>query len=184
MKALLVYLAKCTWPSTLARIKEESKTQGPKGTIEKVSTEVRGVLSASEPGEPPRNEKQVNNLRQNARSSVIVPGTCIDAAADELFTVMQNAQTKDRSHQFVCNIKTSPEPAIVLADDQQLQDLVRFGTSSFEFCIITVDPTFSLGEFDVSPLSYRNLLFETKRNSQPPIFLGPILIHYKKTFTT
>ena len=97
---------------------------------------------------------------------------------------MQTAQTKDSSRQFVRDTKTSPEPAIVLADDQQLQDMVWFGTSSFEFCIITVDPTFSLGEFDVTPLSYSNLLLETKCNSQPPVFLGPILIHYKKTFVT
>lgn len=72
----------------------------------------------------------------------------------------------------------------MLANDQQLQDVVRFGTSSTAFGIITVDPTFTLGDFDVTPLTYRHLLLETKRSKQPPIFLGPVLIHYRKTFST
>lgn len=47
-----------------------------------------------------------------------------------------------------------------------------------------MDPTFSLGIFDVTPISYRHLLLETRRYSRPPVFLGPVLIHYKKTFAT
>jgi hypothetical protein len=85
---------------------------------------------------------------------------------------------------FIRDINTAPEPAIVLADDQQIVDLLRFCTSSFEFGILTVDPTFSLGEFDVTPITYRHLLLETRRNNQPPVFLGPLLVHYRKTFSS
>ena len=97
---------------------------------------------------------------------------------------MQQAHTQDPSRKFVWDVKTAPEPAIVLANDQQLQDVVRFGTASTAFGIITIDPTFTLGGFDVTPLTYRHLLLETKRSKQPPIFLGPVLIHYRKTFFT
>ena len=72
----------------------------------------------------------------------------------------------------------------MLANDQQLQDVVRFGTFSTAFGIITIDPTFTLGDFDVTPITYRHLLLESKRSKQPPIFLGPVLIHYRKTFST
>lgn len=41
-----------------------------------------------------------------------------DAKADELFVVMQRAHTQDPSHKFAHDIKTAPEPAIILADDQ------------------------------------------------------------------
>ena len=72
--------------------------------------------------------------------------------------------------------------AVVVAEDCQLNDMVRFATSSTEFYILTVDPTFCLGEFDVNPISYRHLLLETRRNENTPVFLGPVLVHYRKTF--
>lgn len=105
-------------------------------------------------------------------------------AADDLFAVIQRAHMEDPAHKLVCDIKTSPEPAIVLADDQQLHDLCRFATSSHDFCIVTIAPTFSLGDFDVTPLTYHHLPLESRRNKRSPIFLGPVLIHYKKAFAT
>ena len=60
---------------------------------------------------------------------------------------------QDPAHKFVRDIKIAPEPAIVLGTDQQFTNLVRFTASLGEFCILTVDPTFNLGEFDVTPLS-------------------------------
>lgn len=42
------------------------------------------------------------------------------------------------------------DPATVVADDIQITDMVGFCTSSIEFGI----PTFSLGEFDITPITY------------------------------
>ena len=83
---------------------------------------------------------------------------------------MQRAHTEDPSSKFVRAIRTAPDPAIVVADDCQLNDMTRFCTSSSEFGILTVDPTFSLGEFDVTPVTYRHLLLEMKRHNKPPVF--------------
>jgi len=77
-----------------------------------------------------------------------------------------------------------PEPAIILASDYQLCDLVCFGTNSTEHCVLTIDPTFSLGKFDVTPVTYRNLLLESRKHGKPPVCVGPILIHYSKSFST
>ena len=153
-------------------------TRGPKETVNSIYCEVGGILNASAPGELPRNEKQISYHKRNKAA------LSQDAKADELFVVMQRAHTQDPSQKFVRDIKTAPEPAIILADDQQLQDLVRFTTDSSEFCVITIDPTFSLGEFDVTPITYRHLMLETRRNPVSPIFLGPLLIHYKKSFAS
>ena len=71
---------------------------------------------------------------------------------------MQQAQAEDPSSKFVCGIRAVPDPAIVVADDCQLNDMNRFCTSNPEFGILTVDPTFSLGEFDVTPVTYHHLL--------------------------
>ena len=100
-------------------------------------------MTASE--QLPRNEKQVSNLKRKVTSTVS-SGKHGDAAAANLFIVMQRAHTQDPNAMFVRDVKTAPEPAIVLADDHQLQDLVRFCTSSFDFAVLTVDPTFSLDD--------------------------------------
>ena len=57
----------------------------------------------------------------------------------------------DRVVQKLHLASPSPEPAFVLARDRQLHDLVRFCTVAEGFSILTVDPTFNLGDFDVTP---------------------------------
>ena len=81
-------------------------------------------------------------------------------------------------------MNAAPEPAVVVATEHQLQDLARFCTSSFEFSILTVDPTFCLGEFDVTLITFRHLFLQSKRFKTPPVFVGPACIHYKKLFST
>ncbi len=49
---------------------------------------------------------------------------------------------------------------------------------------MTVDPTFCLGEFDVTPITYRQLMLESRRTHRPPVFVGPMLVHFCKTFST
>ena len=56
-----------TWPSTIDEIKKKCFTHGPKEMVEHLSSAVGAVLSASAPGELPRNEKQVTNLRQQSK---------------------------------------------------------------------------------------------------------------------
>ena len=79
-------------------------------------------------------------------------------------------------------MKTLREPAIIVALDRQLDDLVRFCTYD-EFRILTVDPTFSLGDFDVTITAYRQLIPWSKRSSEHPVFIGPVMVHYKKSFS-
>ena len=165
-----------TWCSTMVKIKEESSNKGPREIVEVVSRQAGGIVGAIAPGQLPRDEKQISNVKRR-----IQQGT-MDSVADELFVVMQRAYAQDTTNKFIRDIKMAPEPAIVLADDQQLVDLQRFCTSSLDFGVLTVDPTFSLGDFDVTPITYTHLLLETHRGSQTPVFLGPILVHYKKTF--
>lgn len=97
---------------------------------------------------------------------------------------MQKAYTEDPSRRFVLAVNAAPEPAVICATDQQLLDLARLCTTAFEFCPLTVDPTFCLGEFDVTLITYRHLFLQSKRYKNPPVFVGPCCIHYKKSFAT
>ena len=62
---------------------------------------------------------------------------------------------------------------LLIASNQQLDDLVRFCGSpvGIESCVMTVDPTFSLGDFEYTPITYRHLLLVTRRYKTSPIFL-------------
>lgn len=154
-------------------IKGEMKSSGPKEVVSSVSVKVGGVMQAVAPGELPRGERQVINAKRALRFK--------SEDMDELFVVMQKAKAEDT---YVRDIKTSPDPAIVIASDGQLDDLVRFCAPpvGIESCVMTVDPTFSLGEFECTPVTYRQLLVQTRRGKVSPVFLGPVLVHYRKNF--
>ena len=44
-----------------------------------------------------------------------------------------------------------------------------------------IDPTFNIGKFCVTPLTYQDLLLVSKRTGEHPICFGPILISQNQT---
>ena len=66
-----------------------------------------------------------------------------DPVSDQVhvYAIMQSTKVGDRDGKFVRDTQPSPEPAFVVAPDQQLDDLVRFCTITDHFTILTVDPT-------------------------------------------
>ena len=56
-----------TWPSPRDLIKECLR-QVPKETVERVYSEVGGMVEAAGPGQLPRSEKQVMNIRRRNRN--------------------------------------------------------------------------------------------------------------------
>ena len=173
-----------TWASTREIIKSEPSCSGPKATVASVSTKVGGLLDTSCPGQLPRSERQVTYVRQKSKCLPLSFPQSSWNPADELYTVMFQAKQEDSNQHFIRDMKVLPEPAIILATEQQLKDLLRFCTNPSQFGILTVDPTFSLGEFDVTPVTYRHLLLNCRRSGKAPVCVGPILIHYRKTFST
>lgn len=89
-----------TWPNTKLKIKEECIAHGPKSTIADVSAKAGGVQKASATGQLPWNEKQISNFNAQSHASAF-PHLSLDAAADDLFIMMQQAYTEDASKKFV-----------------------------------------------------------------------------------
>ena len=81
-------------------------------------------------------------------------------------------------------MKTLREPAVIVARDRQLNDMVKFCTNENHFGVVTIDPTFCLGDFEVTITTCRHLVLQCRRSSEPPVFIGPAMVHYKKTFST
>ena len=157
-----------TLPSTMEQKKVEcSKGSGPKKVVSDVSTRLGGVLAASDSCEIPRNEQQV-------------PRSCYDPS-DELAIVMHRALMENKSEQFIRDVKCLRE---LVATERQLNDLVRFCTVPGNFSILTINLTFCLGDFDVTLITYRHQMLTSKQGNQHPAIIGPVMIHYKKTFST
>ena len=167
-----------TWASTKCLIGTSSLAHGPKDTISKINSDMGGIVSSTCPGKLPRNERQVMYAKRKLKLST----SDSPDPTDELYTVMFKALNEETS--FVREIKVLPEPAIILCSDYQLNDIVRFCTDVTSNCVLTVDPTFSLGPFDVTPTTYRHLLLKSRRYTTSPICVGPIMIHYKKNYST
>ena len=134
-------------------------------------------MGASSSCELPRDRRQLYNLKY-ANNDKENFGGC---GSDVLAEVMYMCKDGERGNEhFIRSVEAAPEPMCVLCSDQQLKDLERFCTKS-EFTVISADPTFNLGSFDVTPISYKHLLLKTA-NGCNPVMLGPVLIHQTKQF--
>lgn len=158
-----------TLPSTKARIDAQSQICGPEETMNLVSASVRGVVDAHSAAELPRNERQVSYIQSCWTKKHMSTG-----GSDEMLQMIQQAKLGDSAGLFVRETKSSPEPAFPLARDRQLDDLVRLSTHPTDFSVLTVDPTFNLGAFDVTPTTYRHLLLESVRSACPLCLLDPL----------
>ena len=67
-----------------------------------------------------------------------------------------------------------------LATDRQLKDIELYCTGS-EFSILGIDATFNLGNFMVTPTTYRPKKIYDVNTGKLPVFIGPVLIHHSKT---
>ena len=136
----------------------------PKDVVASVSSNVGGIIGATYPGELPRNEDLVSNFKKRKIGPGVNSPLC--AEANDLYTIMLQAHLEDTNAKFARDIKAYPEPAIILANERQLNDVARFCCNPFEFSVLTVDPTFSLGDFDVTPTTYRHLLLLSNRSGR------------------
>ena len=70
----------------------------------------------------------------------------------------------------------------VLASDWTLNDLDRFCTTE-QCTVLCIDPTFNLGDFDVTITTYRHPILVNSSGNHP-IMMGPVMIHKQKKFET
>ena len=107
-------------------------------------------------------------------------------APNPIFSLMlmcKESQGHKGSNPFVQLVNGAPFPMMVLAYGWTLDDLVRFCAGSTEYSVCSVDPNFSLGEFEVTVMTYRHLLlrYRGKPHGQSPHLIGPgpLFVHVK-----
>ena len=66
----------------------------------------------------------------------------------------------------------------VLCFDWSLNDLEQFCTGE-QHTVLSMDPTFNLGDFDLTVTTYRHLMF-TNMSGNHPVMMGLLFIHQCK----
>ena len=75
-----------------------------------------------------------------------------------LFSVMEECkQQQSRADPFLRMIQAAPDALCLLANSRQFNDMARFCTYLNQCCVLGIDPTFNLGEFSVTVITYRHL---------------------------
>ena len=80
----------------------------------------------------------------------------------------------------------APEPMCFIGTEKCFRDLERLCCNAPRglHLVLTIDPTFDLGEFSFTPTTYKNLAMENSKSGQSKIQMGPALVHYRKKFST
>lgn len=60
--------------------------------------------------------------------------------------------------------------------------VVRFCRRTLEFYPLCTDTTFNLGEFYVTPTTYKNLPRQNTCDGKEPVFIGPTRVHMTRTY--
>ena len=130
--------------------------------------EVGGMMTASNAASMLREQQQVSDARRHLRFTTRSGGT------SELAMMMMKCKAAN-GDVFVRFVQAAPEPLCILATDYQLQELEKNCTNSHNFGVLSLDPTFDLGKFYVTPMALR--MFNSKRTGKSPYYIGPLLIH-------
>lgn len=172
-----------TKESTKAYLKSNLKDCTPKEAFHKTNRELGGAMGAGSAGQTPRNRKQVYNMKQSKPVGSLSLG---DQSADVLGSLLSMANEEkqgDPNNVFLRSIQTHPNPLfLVLATATQLQNLETYCTSQYLSSVMTIDPTFNIGKFSVTPVTYQDLLLVSKRTGEHPICIGPMLISQNLTY--
>lgn len=122
------------------------------------------------------NRKQIQNHRPKDKAN----STNIDSLAI-LLQECKRQQMSLEEDVFIREVTGARELRCVLGFDWQLKQIEHFCTDPKNFTVLTADPTFNLGKFNVTVMTYRHLKVITRRIGHHPIMLGPLFISQTKT---
>ena len=164
-----------TADSAKQKHKEIASTSRPTEALYKATQECGGELEATGMQKLPRNMQQMKNYCRTGHSK----------DQNILYSVMLQCKLTDgTSDAFVRDVKAAPHPQCVMAFDWQVNDLVRFLTDDRKFSVFTADTTYNVGEFYVTPTTYKHLMLVDITSKKNPTMAGPVLVHQRKNFAT
>ncbi len=156
-------------------IRDLASKHTPSQAISIMTFQHGGEVHIAGAGTVARDQTQMKNFRRTSSSK----------DNNALHAIMLECKlAQGKTDAFVRDVKAAPEPMAVCYRDWQIQDLKRLCTHPDNFSILTADTTYNLGDFYVTPLSYKHIMLEDIRTKQPPVLPGPVLVHQQMKFTS
>ena len=81
---------------------------------------------------------------------------------------------------YIRCVSLAPEPVVILCSDFQLSDLKRCCACPCNAAVASIDPTFDLGNFYVTPMCFLHPMFKSRDTGRNPLFVGPMLITFNR----
>lgn len=154
----------CTSESARNFHKELSSKNKPKEALFLATEKEGGEVGARGTCSLPRNRQQIANLRREHQKK----------DDNVLYSVMLSCKLAQGTQEaFVRDVKAAPDPESILFYDWQIEDMERFLTRKSHFGILTADPTYNLGQFYVTPITYPHLMFEDVSSKKHPSYPSP-----------
>lgn len=157
--------------SMLTAMKESIKEKGSQGIYGDLRKKAGNIFGANSVSDLPHGKQQIYNAKARISSSVVVE--------DDVEDLLKYARDKE---DLILHHSDFPEDRWVLVTNSMCSDLSKFTTSDLLSHPFSVDPTFQMGQFEVTPVVFKNLLLKSKRMDESTVFLGPTMIHHKKTY--
>lgn len=133
----------------MANLRAAVKDQKPKAAYQ-LEEMAGGIINIDSLSDLPRNRDQASYLRRGSSEKM-------EADVDSLVILLEQHKRQQLANPktaFVHEVSCTPELRCVMCYDDQLADIVRFCTDPNNFEILSADPTFNLGKFNVTVTTY------------------------------
>lgn len=171
--------------STKQKIKDAVKTSKPMKVMASIA-KTSSLITATSSASTPRDRTQIYNMKKQTREEERRENDIPDSKTrkDKIYSMMLMAyqEVDNGEENFIHGITAWPEAMCLLGYTFQFKDISRFCCST-EFYPLTIDTTFNLAEFYVTPTTYKNLLLQNVRDGKHPIFIGPTLVHMTRSYS-
>ena len=145
----------------------------PKAVVYQATQSVGGEIHAQAMASLPRNRQQIANYRRSGTRK----------HDNVLYSVMLECKlTQGTADSFIRDVKAAPDPGCIMFYDWQLEDMERFLARGQG--ILSIDPTYNLGEFYVTSTTFSHLMLQDVISRRHPPILGPVLVHRRMDFST
>ena len=164
-------------------IMDKIKMQLKNGNSAKDTYELFQLPDSNNISDCARDSRQVRNIKYNLDKQKRVENE--EKLPNKNFSdhILIIANKLHERPQFVRSLLIEKSsPSIILFSDQMIESIKNLCNNEQHKSVLCIDRTFNLCDVYVTITSYKHNGLVSKRSHEPPIFIGPILLHGKATY--